>query len=177
MEKKKNYKEEITELIKEVFRAIIIVALIYNFIAIHAKIPSGSMIPTIQIKDHVIVNRVPYYFKDPVRGEIIVFNFEGTKLIKRVIGQPGETVDIRVGQVYINGELLNEDGYLLEGTWTSKSSNVEFPLTLGEDEYLVMGDNRDNSYDGRFFGPIKRDVIIGKGSLRVYPFNKIGFLK
>lgn len=163
--------------IREIIIAVIVVLFINNFIALHARIPSGSMIPTIQIKDHVVVNRVPYYFRDPSRGEIIVFNYEGTKLIKRVIGLPGETIDIRLGLVYVNDELLNEDEYLLEGTWTSKSPNVEFPLTLRDDEYLVMGDNRDNSYDGRYFGPIKRKVIIGKGSLRVYPFNKIGFLK
>lgn len=179
----KEKQNTIIQFLKDSIVALSIVLLINNFIALHARVPSGSMLPTIEIGDHLIVNRLPYYFTDPTRGEIIVFNFkeddtgETVKYIKRVIGLPGETVDIIDGHVYINNELLDESAYLPSETITLESSLVEFPLTIPEGEYLVMGDNRENSHDGRFFGTISRKDIIGTGNIRIFPFNKIGILK
>lgn len=158
---------------------VLVAILIVQFIGVHTRIPTGSMIPTIQIGDHLIVNRVPYYYKDPVRGEIIIFKHDNISLVKRVIGTPGDKIELIDNSVYINGEKLDESGYLLEGTisYPLPYSDIVFPLIVPENEYFVMGDNRENGQDSRYFGTIKREVIFAKGGFRIYPFNRIGVVK
>lgn len=167
------------EFIKEPVLAVLAALLVIQFVTAHTRIPSGSMIPTIQIGDHMLVNRIPYYYKDPTRGEIVIFKQDDINLVKRVVGMPGDEVDLIEEEVYINGEKLDESAYLPKGTITYPFdySEVTFPLTVPEGEYFVMGDNRENSQDSRYFGTIQREVVFARGGFRIYPFSNIGVVK
>lgn len=171
--------KKIIEFLKEIVFVFVVGLLIINFVATHTKIPTGSMIDTINIGDHVIVNRLPYYYRNPVRGEIVVFRHDGMNLVKRVIGEPRDVIELIDGDVYVNGERLNEDSYLytLNSTYELYPSEITFPYTVPEDSYFVMGDNREISGDSRIFGSIKREQIFAKGGLKIYPFDQIGFIK
>lgn len=169
--------KEIIEWTRDIAIAIIIALLITRFVITHTVIPTGSMIPTIGIDDHLIINRVPFYFTDPKPGEIVIFHQE-KELIKRVIAVPGDILDMRDGDVYINDERLDEP-YLNEqnSTYPFFMEDIEFPLEMPEDMYFLMGDNRNNSEDSRYFGMVNRKQIYAKSGLRIWPLNQIGFLK
>lgn len=172
--------KEAFEWIRDIAIAIVIALLITRFVVTHTVIPTGSMIPTIQIDDHLIINRIPYYFTDPNPGDIVVFHQdkEDKELIKRVIAVPGDTIDIRDGAVYINNELLDEP-YLNEpnSTYEFFVDNVTFPLTIPDEMYFVMGDNRNNSEDSRDFGLVNRGQIYAKSGIRIWPLNRISIVK
>jgi signal peptidase I len=143
-------------------------------------IPSGSMEPTLQIDDRLIVDKLSYRFQVPQRGDIIVFRPPAPALaacglspsshdsfIKRIVGLPGEKVEVKAGQVYINDRPLAED-------YIASKPDYEQPLqTIPPDSYLVLGDNRNNSCDGHAWGFLKRDRIVGKAIVRFYPFERI----
>ncbi|MBR4528730.1 MAG: signal peptidase I [Lachnospiraceae bacterium] len=147
------------------------------FVAQRTDVDGKSMENTLHHGDSLIVDKISYRFRDPRRFEIIVFPFryaEDVLYIKRIIGLPGETVQIdNDGNIYINGEILHES----YGREVIKSPGraVE-PIVLGEDEYFVLGDNRNNSSDGRdpSVGNIHRKDIIGRALLRIYPFADFG---
>lgn len=166
------------EFIKEPILAVLAALLISGFIISHTKIPTGSMMYTINPGDHLIVSRLQYYYRNPKRGEIIVFEQKMDKLIKRVIGLPGETINIVDGNVYINDQKL-EENYLINKntTYLFSDSDIVFPYTIPENMYFVMGDNRENSLDSRYFGPIHRSKIIAKSGLRIYPFSQTGMVE
>ncbi|HHX61027.1 MAG TPA: signal peptidase I [Epulopiscium sp.] len=169
--------KEVFEWVRDIAFAVIVALLITRFVVTHTVIPSGSMIPTIQIKDHLIINRVPFYFTDPKSGEIVVFQ-QDKALIKRVIGVPGDTLDIKDGNVYINGSQLDEP-YLYEpnSTYSFMMDEMALPLEIPEDMYFMMGDNRDNSEDSRYFGLVHRDAIYAKSWFRIWPLDRLGSLK
>ena len=158
------------------------VILLVTFLTIHyvgqrTQVNGDSMQNTLQDGDNLIVDKISYQFHDPKRFDIIVFPFqyeENTYYIKRVIGLPGETVQIDdVGNIYINGEVL-EESY---GREVIRDAGLAAdPIKLGEDEYFVMGDNRNDSLDSRVpsVGTIKREDIIGRAWLRIFPFDKFG---
>ena len=133
---------------------------------------------TLQDGDNLILEKISYRFHDPERFDIIVFRFahsKNTYYIKRIIGLPGETVQIVGDDIYINGELLEED-YGKEPM--QDAGRAAQPITLGEDEYFVLGDNRNNSSDSRSasVGNVERSQIVGRAWLRIWPLNKIGFI-
>ncbi|PSB54354.1 signal peptidase I [Chamaesiphon polymorphus] len=155
---------------------------IRSFVAEARYIPSGSMLPTLHIDDRLIIDKISYRFSDPARGDIVVFNptakLEEEKFkdafIKRVIGVPGDRVDIKSGKVYINGKFLSEN-YLGEDpnyNWSSTTLTPDGIVPKGH--YLVLGDNRDNSYDSRFWGFVPKDKIVGKATVRFWPINRAG---
>ena len=154
--------------------------LIITFVGQRSKVSGSSMEPTLSDGDNLIVDKISYRIHDPQRFDIIIFPYqyqENTYYIKRIIGLPGETVYINdAGEIYINGKLLEED-YGLDTIQNPGLASE--PITLGKDEYFVMGDNRNNSTDSRFtsVGEIKRQNIIGKAWVRIYPFNKITVIK
>ena len=154
--------------------------LIITFVGQRSKVSGSSMEPTLSDGDNLIVDKISYRIHDPQRFDIIIFPYqyqENTYYIKRIIGLPGETVYINdAGEIYINGKLLEED-YGLDTIQNPGLASE--PITLGEDEYFVMGDNRNNSTDSRFasVGEIKRQNIIGKAWVRIYPFNTITVIK
>lgn len=130
--------------------------------------------------DNLIVDKISYRFRDPERYEIIVFPYkyqEDTYYIKRIIGLPGETVQVINGEVYINGELLGEE-YGIEKIEDSKRGLAEEPITLGEDEYFVLGDNRNRSSDSRdpSVGILTREDLIGRAWVRIWPLDDIGVI-
>ena len=154
--------------------------LVIHFVGQRTQVSGSSMEPKLSNNDNLIVDKITYRFKDPERYDIIVFPFEyedNTYYIKRIIGLPGETVYIdNEGTIYINDTALDET----YGREVIKEPGRAYePITLGEDEYFVMGDNRNNSTDSRdpSVGNIKKDRIIGRAWLRIWPFNRFGFIK
>lgn len=137
---------------------------------------------TLHNGDNLIVDKLSYRFHDPERFDIIVFPFQyqaNTYYIKRIIGLPGETVQIMEdGSIYINGEKL-EESYGREVIQPETIGRAAEPIVLGEEQYFVMGDNRNNSSDSRtdIVGNIKREDIIGKAWLRIWPLSDFGVLK
>ncbi len=156
--------------------------LVITFVGQRTEVDGSSMEPTLTNGDNLIVDKLSYRFRDPQRFDIIVFPYkhkEKTYYIKRIIGLPGETVQIdEKGDIYINGEILSES----YGREIIKAENIGLaaePIVLGEDEYFVMGDNRNNSTDSRYpqVGNIKREDIIGRAWVRIWPFSSFGILK
>ena len=156
--------------------------LVIAFVGQRTKVDGSSMEPTLSDGDNLIVDKISYRFRDPQRFDIIVFPFkyrENTYYIKRIIGLPGETVQIDgEGNIYINGELL-EESYGREIIRADKIGIAAQPVLLGEDEYFVMGDNRNNSQDSRteMVGNIRREDIIGRAWVRIWPIAEFGILK
>lgn len=170
------------ELLSWLIYIVIVVILslgIITFIGQRTKVSGHSMETTLSDGDNLIVDKSSYRFRDPERFEIIVFPFqyeEHTYYIKRIIGLPGETVQVIDGYVYINGEVLDEN-YGLE-VMDDPGIAAE-PITLGEDEYFVLGDNRNHSSDSRdpSVGVLHRDDIMGRAWIRIWPFDKFGVIK
>jgi signal peptidase I len=139
-------------------------------------VASGSMIPTLEVNDRLMIDKLSYHWSDPKRGDIVMFspteklkqqNLKDT-FIKRLIGLPGEKVEIKAGRVYINDRLLPEQ-YIDE-----KLAYHWGPVIVPPNSYLVMGDNRDNSYDSRYWGFVPRENIIGKAVLRFWSPDRLG---
>lgn len=155
---------------------LVITYLLIMYVGQRTEVSGESMEPTLSDGDNLIVDKITYRFKDPERFDIIVFPFqyqEDTYYIKRIIGLPGETVQIDVdGNIYINGEILQES-YGREIIEANKVGRAIEPITLGPDEYFVLGDNRNHSSDSRIaeVGNIKRDQIIGRAWLRIWPIS------
>jgi signal peptidase I len=176
--------EEKTSVGKELFQwvlviigAVILAFLIDTFVIVNAQIPSGSMENTIMTGDRVFGNRLAYKFSDPKRFDIIIFKYpddESQLFIKRIIGLPGETVEIHDGNIYINGSDTP-----LEDVDIKEPMEGSFgPYTVPEGCYFVMGDNRNNSRDSRYWENtfVSEDEILGKAVLRYWPLNEIKLL-
>lgn len=183
----KKKKKISTSLLKEIFIWIfdIAVVLIIAFALVHfigekTSIIGESMSPTLENDDVVIINKFIYEVSSPDRNDIVVFKpFGNEKLhyyIKRVIGLPGETIQITDGKIYIDGELLEENVNVDVINNPGLAGN---PITLGVDEYFVLGDNRNNSEDSRFaeIGNVNINDIAGKAWFRISPKSKIGFIE
>lgn len=160
---------------------LLITYLIILYVGQRTEVSGSSMEPTLSDGDNLIVDKISYRFKEPERFDIIVFPFQYQKdtfYIKRIIGLPGETVQIdEDGNIYINGEIL-EESYGKEVIAADKLGIAAEPITLGEDEYFVLGDNRNHSSDSRVWevGNIKKEQIVGKAWLRIWPISDIEFI-
>ncbi len=167
----------------EVFQSIVIAAvlafLIITFVAQSFVVEGGSMEATLQNGERLIVNKLVYRFQEPDRGEIVVFTPQGAednRYIKRIIGKPGDTVNIDGGQVYVNGEPLQED-YIKEDMRQVGESG---PFEVPEDSYFVLGDNRNHSADSRFpnlVGYVDRDSIHGRAMWVFWPVTEMRFVE
>lgn len=174
---KKNMRE-ILGWVAYILVVIIAVNFITTFVGQRTKVTGDSMMNTLHSGDNLIIDKLSYRFKDPERFDIIVFPYhyaEDTYYIKRIIGLPGETVQIKDGYVYINDEKL-EESYGLEVIEKTKYGLAEEPVVLGEDEYFVLGDNRNDSADSRdsSVGVLTREEIIGRAWVRIWPFKDFG---
>lgn len=154
--------------------------LVVRYVGVRTQVIGGSMEETLFDGDNLIVDKLTYRFKEPERFDIIVFPYkheEDTYYIKRVIGLPGETIFIdEEGAIYIDEELLMES----YGREVIRNAGRAYePITLGDDEYFVMGDNRNNSSDSRSasVGNLHRDDIVGKAWLQIWPLERIRFIK
>ncbi len=160
----------IFEVVKVVLISLAIILPIRLFLAQPFYVEGASMEPNFYQNEYLIIDEISYRFNDPQRGEVIILKNpqdQRAYFIKRIIGLPGETIAIRDGRVYINDQKL-EENYI-----EHFSSDTHNPITLGPDEYFVMGDNRSNSRDSRQLGPIPRDLIIGRVWLRGWPIDRI----
>jgi signal peptidase I len=157
----------------------LLAAFVLKFVGQRSVVDGSSMNDTLYDGESVWVNKFTYRFNDPERFDVIVFPYkyaENTFFIKRVIGLPGETVQIlEDGTILINGEVL-EENYGKEVIRSDRRGTASEPVLLGENEYFVMGDNRNDSMDSRYpnVGPITKDEMIGKAVFRLFPITKIG---
>lgn len=153
---------------------------IITFVGCRSRVDGSSMMPTLADNDNLWVDKLTYTFGEPQRFDVIIFNYdEETTYVKRVIGLPGETVQIDVnGNIYINNEVL-EENYGREVILSANIGRASQPILLGENEYFVLGDNRNNSSDSRWsdVGNVHKDDIVGKVIVRIYPFSKFGIIK
>ncbi len=168
--------------------AVLVAVLLRAFVVQTFYIPSGSMEPTLQIGDRILVNKLSYDLHSVDRGNIVVFSRppaedcggpEVNDLVKRVIGLPGEVVSLSGGHVYINGKRLDESWLPAseQGVTTPGPAGTSYslirPFKVPANDYFVMGDNRTDSCDSRYWGPISKSLIVGKVELRVWPLSSI----
>lgn len=159
---------------KIIIFALVIAFLLNNYIVANAVIPTGSMENTVMPKDRVLGNRLSYLFEEPKRGDIVIFHFpddESQEFLKRIIGLPGDIIDIVDGKVFIN-----DSNVPLEEDYMKDIPNGDFgPYQVPEDSYFMMGDNRDDSFDSRYWENtfVTKDKIVAKAVLKYYPSIKI----
>ncbi|MBD2498179.1 signal peptidase I [Nostoc sp. FACHB-280] len=160
--------------------ALLLAVLIRTFVAEPRYIPSDSMVPTLYEGDRLVVEKISYHFQPPATGDIVVFQApeelqkrgypKDQAFIKRVIATPGEIIKVAGGKVYLNGQLLPED-------YIAEPANQPFPpVQVPPDELFVMGDNRNDSNDSRYWGFLPRQNIIGRAVFRFWPLHRIGFI-
>lgn len=157
--------------------AIIIALFLKTFVIINATVPTGSMENTIMTNDCIMGFRLAYTFSEPKRGDIIIFKYpddETQKYVKRIIGLPGDNIYIENGEIYINGSVTPYQESYLKEEWVIANGPYEFQVP--EDSYLVLGDNRNNSLDARYWTNkyVTKDKIIGKALFVYFPFSRLG---
>ena len=157
--------------------AIIIALFLKTFVIINATVPTGSMENTIMTNDCIMGLRLAYTISEPKRGDIIVFKYpddETQKYVKRIIGLPGDNIYIENGEIYINGSVTPYQESYLKEDWVIANGPYEFQVP--EDSYLVLGDNRNNSLDARYWTNkyVTKDKIIGKALFVYFPFSRLG---
>ena len=157
-------------------------ALVFGFVrpvvAAPFHIPTESMVPALMVKDRLLVNKFVYRFTEPERGDIALFENQQSgadPLIKRVVGLPGDRLALRDGDVYINGAPLEEPYLKRDACKPGRPKTCSFgPVTVPQGHYFMMGDNRANSLDSRFFGPVPKDDILGEALVRFWPLGRAG---
>lgn len=169
--------------------AVVLALFIRTFVVQAFKIPSGSMLETLQIGDHLLVNKFIYgthipfthisffHIQKPQRGDIVVFKYpvdEQRDFIKRVVGTPGDTVEVRNKIVYVNGERLHDEDYVVhrDAIIIPGQRDNFGPVTVPENCYFMMGDNRDGSFDSRFWGYVKQEQILGKALIIYWSWDR-----
>lgn len=188
VQEKRSRKSVAWEYIEAIIIAVILAFIIRKFVIQAYKIPSGSMLETLQIGDHILVNKFIYYFKDPQRGDILVFKYPKDKkrdFIKRVVGLPGDTLEIRDKTVYINGSPIDESYAVFKDRENTFNKNHPAyyidpyarnrdnfgPKVIPKENYFMMGDNRDFSQDSRYWGFLDRELIEGKALIIYWSWN------
>ncbi len=176
--KKKSKKEavtaEIISWVKTILAALVMAWFITTFLIVNAQVPSGSMENTVMTGDRLIANRLSYTFSEPKRFDIVVFKFpddESKLYIKRIIGMPGDTVEIKNNEIYINGSTEPLDDSFIKEPMNTMNAVYQVP----EGHYFMMGDNRNNSSDSRFWNNtyVAEDKILGKAIFKYYPSPEI----
>jgi len=169
------------ELVKIALLALVTILLIRYYLFKPFYVKGASMEPNFKESEYLIIDEISYRFRAPERGEVIVFRYpENPKeyFLKRIIGLPGETVKVAEGRVYIYNQshpegLMISEEYLPGNLLTAGEKTT----LLGQNQYFVMGDNRDNSYDSRRFGPVDKSLIVGRAWFRGWPFSRMEILE
>lgn len=179
-EERSDWLTELLDWLKYILLAILVGLLLVIFVVQRNFVVGNSMLPTLEADDQLLVEKVSKWFGGIGRGDIVTIDShelprrdDEPNIIKRVIGIPGDKVEIAAGQVYLNDQLLDEP-YLAADTVTRSHNQAYSLVILAENEYYVLGDNRDGSLDSRSFGPVPQNGIIGEVLLRFYPFDKMG---
>jgi len=169
------------EIVKIAIVAFVIVAPIRYFLFQPFIVSGDSMVPNLQSGNYLIVDEISYRFSAPERGDVVVFNagfipgYANQRFIKRIIGLPGETVDVKNGKVDITKggkTIILDEKYLPNNLATLTDKKI----TLGANEYFVLGDNRQYSYDSRYWGAVSKKEIIGKAALRLFPITELSII-
>ena len=171
-------KERIKKKIKDIYPyviVVIVVILIRTFIVTPAIVDGVSMKPNLQDKDIILLNKLDYKLDKIQRFDVVVVNWNGEKLVKRVVGLPGEHIEFKDNTLYVDG-LVEIERYKHDATSDFNLHSIGY-LTLPGDKYFVIGDNRDDSIDSRVIGPIDKKNILGKVTYRIFPVNKIKRVK
>ncbi len=159
--------------------ALVLALFIRTYVAQAFKIPSESMLQTLQVGDHLLVNKMAYRFTEPARGDIIVFKYPLDKsrdFVKRLIGLPRETVAMKGNNVFINGKKLNEPYAIYESSPFHLDAGYSFgPIKVPEGYYFMMGDNRNNSQDSRVWGPLDGNLIHGNAFILHWSWSGDGY--
>jgi signal peptidase I len=181
----------IIELLGVVIVAVVVAVVLRTFLVATYSIPSGSMEPTLQIGDRIVVNKLSYHLHGVGTGDIVVFSTPPLEdcagppvadLVKRVIALPGQTVSLSAGRVYINGHVLPEPWLTPTMRTDTYPGPTNAPYSLHDaykvpaGDVYVMGDNRTESCDSRYWGPVHQSTIVGKADLRIWPLSRLGFL-
>ena len=175
----------ILEFIQSIVLALSVFVLLYLFVAQPNEVKGNSMLPNFVNEEYLLTDKISYQFGDPERGDVVVFKAppsepcseDECEYIKRIIGIPGDNVMVKEGQVYLNDALLDQfflpdDFYSDAGSFCQEGVSRIVP----EGQYLCFGDNRSHSRDGREFGPIDKDLIVGKAFFRYWPVSEIGLI-
>lgn len=175
----------ILEFVQSIVLALSVFVLIYLFVAQPNQVNGSSMFPNFVDKEYLLTDKISYQLGEPKRGDVVVFKAPSTEpcaeneceYIKRIIGMPSDRVKVENGHVYLNGSLLAQD-FLPPEVVTEAGSFCQegVEVVVPEGQYLVFGDNRSHSRDGREFGPIERNLILGKAFFRYWPIDKIGLI-
>ena len=165
----------LTEGIEILFVILPLVLVFRHYVFQASFVYSGSMHPTLKVKDRLIVNKFIYSFTEPKRLDIVLFKSpykDKKQFVKRLIGFPNETIEIKEGNVFINGKQLSTPGLNILRDYSNYG-----PVIIKDEHYFVLGDNRGNSADSRFFGFIHRDDFIGKALFTFWPLQQVGLLE
>jgi len=175
----------VLDFIQSIVLALAVFVLLYLFVAQPNEVKGSSMLPNFVDKEFLLTEKISYYLGDPQRGDVVIFKAPATEpcaaeeceYIKRIIGIPGDRVMVKENQVYLNGKLLDQiflpsDVITMEGQYSQEGVETIVP----KDEYLCFGDNRQHSRDGREFGPIKKELIVGKAFFKYWPVPSIGLV-
>lgn len=179
-EKNQSLASQALELLVMVALAFVLAQVVRTFLIQPYVIPTGSMIPTIQISDQVLADKLSYRFEQPKQGQIVVLDDptgETPLLIKRVIAVGGQTIDLQNGKVVVDGKALEEPYTYGQPSYPLQGSDIRFPLKLPADTVWVMGDNRTRSKDSRWFGPQPMKDVRGRAFVVYWPPARWGALK
>lgn len=186
--RKTRKKSMLRDILEVIVPAFLIFLVVRTFFFETRWVPSPSMVPTLEMRDRFIENKLIYRFREPRRGEIIVFEppeaavppgYRRDDFVKRIVGLPGETINIRSGKIYISNGRDGEEVLLPEPyVEPHRMDHLSFgPFVLGEDEYFVLGDNRRESRDSRYWGAVPRKSISGKAFWRFWPLRRMSILR
>ena len=170
-----NQLSTLKEVLESIVIAVVLAIIIRMFIIEPYYIPTGSMEPTLMVNDRIIVSKVNYHFTEPKRGDIVVFKYpkDTTRsFVKRLIGLPGDVVEIKDSMLYVNGQATPEE-YLPLGLEYADFGPVQVP----ENNYFMLGDNRDNSEDSRYWGFLPQDLMVGKAVFIYWPVERLSLAK
>ena len=168
--------KEVAVWVAEILLTILGTVILVSFFGFQVSVVGPSMSPTLENGEKILVNRFVYRLFEPKRNDLVVFSPNGNVrshyYVKRVIGLPGDTIQIKDGEVYVNGELFQEQ---VDVETVGNALSAENEVVVNEDEYFVLGDNRNNSEDSRYvsIGNVKRDYITGKAWMIVYPWQML----
>jgi len=175
----------ILEFVQSIVLALSVFILLYLLVAQPNEVKGSSMLPSFVNGEYLLTDKLSYRFREPKRGEVVVFKAppsepcaeDECEYIKRIIGVSGDKVEIRQGKVYLNGKLLDEF-YLANGTYTENGTFVAKGkvVTVSAGEYLLFGDNRSHSRDGREFGKVDGSLIVGRAFFRYWPVSSLGLI-